>query len=217
MTHATESRRPNAWSLLDTAIVDDGSARHPHVRRLLAPRVARRDLADAVHAVCAVYGHQPGMADEALERCVQPDACDWLTLAAAGFAGERAAIAQLVAGAGPLPSTPGQADSEAALGGIRHAVEMLARSDRGGCATGATAALVSDWATIRTVLDRAADCFAVDLAAPTLPDRASTEAAIASLAVVPAAERAMMFGVRQLLAQHRGLWDLLEARASARC
>ncbi len=29
-------------------------------------------------------------------------------------------------------------------------------------------------------------------------------------------ERAMLFGAQQLFAQHRGLWDLLEARASAR-
>jgi len=32
----------------------------------------------------------------------------------------------------------------------------------------------------------------------------------------PALERAIMFGVQQLLVQHRGLWDLLEARAEAR-
>jgi hypothetical protein len=29
-------------------------------------------------------------------------------------------------------------------------------------------------------------------------------------------ERAMSFGAQQLLAQHRGLWDLLEARKAAR-
>jgi hypothetical protein len=216
VTNVVQHRPSTAWASIGTAIAEDGSARHPHVRRLLAPRVQRRDLADAVHAICAVHGHQPGMADEALERCVQPDACEWLGLAAAGFADERAAVAQLVAAAGPLPSTPGQAESEAALAGVRHAIEMLARSDRGGCATGAAAALVGDWITIRAVLDHAGDCFAAPLPAPTLPDPAATEAAIAPLAAAPPAERAMMFGARQLLAQHRGLWDLLEARASAR-
>jgi hypothetical protein len=29
-------------------------------------------------------------------------------------------------------------------------------------------------------------------------------------------ERAMLFGAQQVFAQHRGLWDLLEARTSAR-
>jgi hypothetical protein len=216
LTNANPHRRADAWTLFAGLLVDEGSARHLHVRRLLAPRAARRDLADAVHAICSVYGHQPGMADEALARCVQPDACDWLSRAAAGFADERAALVHLVAGAGPLPSTPGQAESEAALAGVRHAVEMLARSDRGGCATGAVVALVEDWVMVRRVLDRAADCFAVALPPATLPDATLSEMAVATLAASPAPERAMMFGAHQLLAQNRGLWDLLEARASAR-
>ena len=32
----------------------------------------------------------------------------------------------------------------------------------------------------------------------------------------PAVDRAIQFGMRQLLAQHRGLWDVLEARAAIR-
>jgi hypothetical protein len=32
----------------------------------------------------------------------------------------------------------------------------------------------------------------------------------------PAMERAISFGAQQILAQHRGLWDLLEARQLAR-
>ena len=42
------------------------------------------------------------------------------------------------------------------------------------------------------------------------------QGALTMLGAQPSAERAMAFGARQLLAQHRGLWDLLEARASAR-
>ena len=199
------------------ALVDaDGSARHPHLLRLLKPRAPRRDLADAVHALCAVHGSHPGLVDEALAHCAQPDACTWLAEVAAAFARERAAIALLAAAAGPLPSTPGQAETEAALAGIRHAAEMLARSDRGGCATGAAAALAGDWAVIRFVLARAADCFAVDLPGPELPSEANTAASLAIFGASPAAERAMNFGARQLLAQHRGLWDLLESRAAAR-
>lgn len=205
-----------AWATLTDLVDGEGGARHPHVARLLTARVARRDLADAVHALCAVHGNHPGLVDEALARCVQPDACDWLAAAAAGFAVERSALVRLVAGAGPLPSTPGQAASEAALAGIRHTAEMLARSDRGGCATGAAAALAGDWVTVRTVMMRAADCFIVQLSDAALPSPAETEAAVAMLAATPAAERAMIFGARQMLGLHRGLWDLLEARASAR-
>lgn len=205
-----------AADMIAALVEADGGARHPHVLRLLEPRASRRDLADAVHALCAVHGGHPGLIDEARVRCAQPDAREWLDAAAAGFAGERAAIALLAAGVGPLPSTPGQAESEAALSGIRHAAEMLARSDRGGCATGAAAALLGDWRTMRAVLSRAADCFAVELPPATLPPFEETATALALLGAVPAAERAMSFGARQLLAQHRGLWDLLESRAAAR-
>lgn len=213
---ATRGWQGTPADMTNALVEADGSARHPHVLRLLEPRSPRRDLADAVHALCAVHGRHPGLVDIARARCAQPDACDWLDDVAAAFAGERAGIAILAAAVGPLPSTPGQAESEAALSGIRHAAEMLARSDRGGCSTGAAAALVGDWVYVRAVLTRAADCFAVELPAPTLPPAAETATTLSMLGASPAAERAMGFGARQLLAQHRGLWDLLEARAAAR-
>ena len=202
--------------MVEALVAADGSARHPHVRRLLEPRALRRDLADALHALCAVHGHHPGMIDAALSHCAQPDACEWLGDLSHAFAVERAGLAQLIAAAGPLPSTPGQAESEQALAGVRHALEMLACSDRGGCATGAAAALAEDWIAIRAVLARAADCFGTELPPYTPVPTADAIAALAVLGADAAAERAMNFGARQLLAQHRGLWDLLEARASAR-
>lgn len=216
MIEATQGWQGTAADMTTALVRADGSAGHPHLLALLQPRSPRRDLADAVHALCAVHGGHPGLIDAALERCAQPDACDWLDEVATAFATERAAIALLVAAVGPLPSTPGQAESESALSGIRHAAEMLARSDRGGCATGAVAALLDDWTSIRAVLNRAADCFAVEIPAPVLPIAAETATTLAVLGASPAAERAMSFGARQLLAQHRGLWDLLESRAAAR-
>ena len=41
-------------------------------------------------------------------------------------------------------------------------------------------------------------------------------AAADRLASSPTVERAMLFGAEQLLLQHKGLWDILEARALAR-
>ena len=122
----------------------------------------------------------------------------------------------LAAAAGPLPSTPGQADTEAALIASRHALEMLAKSERRGCATGAVAALVQDWATIRLLLDHAAARFGVEAAPAAFPSPRATAAQLATLGATPASQRAVNFGAQQLLAQHRGMWDLLEARASAR-
>lgn len=197
-------------------MAEEGSAPHPHLLHLLTAAAHPRDLSDAVHALCAVHGSHPGLFDEAYQRCVQPDACDWLEAAAAGFADERGLIAQLTAAAGPLPSTPGQAESEAALAGVRHAIEMLARSDRGGTATGAAAALVADWVDIRHLLARCATAFGIEPPPVTLPSVVATQGAMTRLADSSAVERAMTFGARQLLAQHRGLWDLLEARRAAR-
>lgn len=205
-----------ALSLVERLVAADGSKGHDWPLRLVSGRASRRDLADAVHALCMLHGHHPGMADDALTRCIQVEAAEWLGAVAHGFADDRAALATLVAAAGPLPSTPGHAESEAAILTQRHALDMLARSDRRGCASGAVAALALDWPAIRGVLDRAAEAFGAEIASGALPDPAVTAAALAALGDTVACERAIGFGAQQLLAQHRGLWSLLEARAEAR-
>ena len=194
----------------------DGTAAHDWAQRLGTSAAARRDLCDAVHSLAMVHGTHPGMADDALAHRAHADAGDWLVEVSAAFAAERAVIAMLVAAAGPLPSTPGQAGSEGAILGQRHALEMLARSDRGGCAEGAIAALLVDWPAVRRVLDHAGRCFGVPVPAAQLPGESDTAAVIDALGRSPATERAIVFGAQQLLAQHRGLWSLLEARAEAR-
>lgn len=197
----------DAGAMLRRLVEADGSAAHPHLQRLAAPRAAACDLGDAVHALCAVHGHHPDLV-AVVAGCHDGEAArNWLAVAAAGFAAERAALAQLVAAAGPLPSTPGQAETSAALAAERHALEMLAQSERDGVALGAAAALVADWAAVRSVLARAADRFGVELPPSSLP---------AEPVLVSVPERAVAFGAQQLLAQHRGLWSLLEARSSAR-
>ena len=98
----------------------------------------------------------------------------------------------------------------------RHALETLASSERHGCALGAATALVGDWWPIRRLLDRAAARAGLDSPAPSLPDEASLVEVIDSVADSSPASRALAFGGEQLLLQHRALFDLLEARASAR-
>jgi hypothetical protein len=98
----------------------------------------------------------------------------------------------------------------------RHALETLATSERDGCALGAVTALVGDWWPIRRLLDRAATRAGIECPAPSLPDEASVIAAIEVVSDNPASARALAFGGQQLLLQHRGLFDLLEARTAAR-
>lgn len=207
--------RHGGWNMFAALVDADGSARHPFIESLRSPHTASRDLADAIHLLCALHGAHPSVIDHALDHG-SPEALPWLEEAASAFAEERMLLARLTAAAGPIPSTPGQAESEAAVAAQRHALDTLAQSDRVGCATGAAMALVLDWQTMRRVLDIVAHRAGIAPPRPVLPIEADTATLAATLAARPAVERAMSFGAQQLLAQHRALWDLAEARKSAR-
>ncbi len=196
----------------------DGSSRHPHLAALLTATgaSASRDLADAVHLLCAVHGNHPGLTDLAHATCAPGAARDWLRDAAEAFDRERLYLVRLTSAIGPMPSTPGAMQTENALLAQRHAIETLARSERRGCTLGAATALVQDWRSLRLLLDHAADRSGVDCPACTLPDDDSLAAAVAAGTDGVASERALGFGAEQLLLQHRGLLDLMEARAGAR-
>jgi hypothetical protein len=199
-------------------VTDQGLARHPHLFALLSATgaTASRDLADAVHLLCAVHGRHPGLTDLAIPACPQGEARDWLVGAADAFDRERLYLVRLTSAIGPMPSTPGAAETESTLLAQRHAIETLARSERRGCALGAAIALVQDWRILRPLLDRAAERSGVECPPCTLPDEPSLAGAIAAGVDGLASERALGFGAEQLLIQHRGLLDLMEARAAAR-
>jgi hypothetical protein len=196
----------------------NGCARHPHLHMLVegsGPH-SGRDLADAVHLLCGLHGRHPGLIELALTQTPDSPARPWLTHASEAFERERLYLVRLTSAVGPLPSTPGAAETEASLVAQRHALEILASSERTGCALGAATALIGDWWPIRRVLDRAATRAGLDCPAPSLPDEASLTEIIETSSDNPASGRALAFGGEQLLLQHRALFDLLEARASAR-
>jgi hypothetical protein len=210
------ARLGSAWGAMGTLVASDGSAGHPHLNRLAATLEPLRDLADAAHFICVLHGRHPGVIEHALDHASVPLERDWLEAAAHAFAEERAYLVRVVASAGPVPSTPGHAGAEAAVHAQRHALDMLAQSDRAGCATGAALALAIDWATVRDVLDGVAERLGITPPPSQLPLAEETVSVVDALARQGTMERAMLFGAQQLFAQHRGLWDLLEARASAR-
>jgi hypothetical protein len=199
-------------------VAGEGCARHSHLNALLessGPH-AGRDLSDAVHLLCSLHGRYPGLVELALQRCPKGPAQAWLGHASEAFERERLYLVRLTAAVGPLPSTPGAAETEAGLVAARHALETLAFSERKGCALGAATALIGDWWPIRLLLDRAAARVGIDCPPPSLPDEASVVDVINSASDSPASERALAFGGEQMLLQHRALFDLLEARAEAR-
>src|SRR5215212_3577282 len=199
-------------------VAGEGCARHPHLNALLeagGPHLAR-DLTDAVHLLCNIHGRHPGLIELALQRCTHGEDQAWLSRASEAFERERLYLVRLTAAVGPLPSTPGAADTEASPVTARNALETLANSERKGCSLGAATALVGDWWPVRRVLDRVAARAGVEAPAPSLPDEASVVDVIQRASDTSASERALAFGGEQLLLQHRALFDLLEARAEAR-
>jgi hypothetical protein len=204
--------------MLLACVAEQGSAAHPWPTSelLLKGGEAHRNFADLIHFLCTLHGRYPGVIDHAAARTVEPDARGWLAGATYAFAGERAFLARLAVAAGPVPSTPGAGDSDAAILSQRHAIEMLAQSERSGCALGAAMAVVLDWSAIRAALDAAARRFGVEVP-PFVAAEPAVIAAIADgYAASPAAQRALLFGAQQIVVQHFGLCDLLEARAAAR-
>jgi hypothetical protein len=207
-----------AGARLFNCVAEHGSAAHSYHASpsLLRGPQSSRNLADAVHFLCTVHGRYPGVIDHAATRALDPAARAWFGQALEGFSEERAFLARLSVEAGPLPSTPGAAGAEATLLSQRHALDMLAQSERNGCALGASMALVVDWGRIRGVLNVAANRFGVEPPHYRLTDTGAVRALADTLGAAPLVERALLFGAQQIMLQHHGLWDLLEARQLAR-
>ncbi len=199
-------------------VLREATSAHPYAGSLLVldSAEATRNASDAVHHLSMLHGRHPGVIDHASARTASDAARLSLFRIADAFALEREFLAQLVVAAGPIPSTPGQAETEVSVIAQRHAIEMLAQSDRQGCAIGAALAMAYDWYAIRPVLDVAAIRFGVEPPRMALPDEAEYVDIARRACPTPAIERAMLFGVQQIATQHRGLWDLLEVRAKAR-
>lgn len=209
---------PGAAAAHAARIAAAGSAGHPYAEELagpLAPTTAR-DLDDLVHLLASLYGQQPSPIDLAILRTPAGPVRAWLMTAADAFERERQFLLRLCAAVGPVPSTPGHAETEAAMLAQRHALETLARSEREGCALGTATALVGDWRSIRLLLERAAARVGCEVPGCSLPDSDSIAEVLTAAATGPAQERAIRFGAEQLLLQHRALFDLLEARCDAR-
>jgi hypothetical protein len=202
-------------ALLLACVAESGSVTHPWFKGEGLERGpdATRNLADAIHYLCALHGRHPGVIDHASARTIEPAGRAWLGQAAGAMADERLYLTRLSVAAGPIPSTPGAHGSEAAIVAQRAALATLAQSDRRGCALGAALAFAADWLSIRGALDSAARRFGVEPRPLTFgPRELVSEVADGA----NGSERALLFGAQQFALQHRALWDLLEARAQAR-
>jgi hypothetical protein len=110
--------------LLIACVEEHGSAAHPYFSSaaLVTGPDSARNLADAVHFLCAMHGRHPGVVDHAAGRAMEAPARAWLIEASEAMATERLYLTQLAVAAGPIPSTPGGGGSEAAVIGQRNAL-----------------------------------------------------------------------------------------------
>lgn len=204
-------------SLLVDCVAEHGSLSHSYARgsALTTGPDAARNLADAVHFLCALHGRHPSLIELVAMRSLEPAARDWLGAASETFARERGFLARLAVEVGPAPATPGNG-AEAAIATQRNALMTLAQSERRGCALGAAFAFMLDWAAIRDVLQAAAERFGLPLVLVDPIDAGEVEALCDVVCKSVALRRAVLFGAEQVALQHRGLWELLWARALAR-
>ncbi len=169
-------------------------------------------IADIAHFMCISHGRLPGVVDHAASKIVDEEARIWLVQAIDGFVAERALLNQLTVAAGPIRRLIGQDKISALLSNQSKSFEMLATSDRKGCPAGAAIAFVLDWQATRPLLDQAALSLGIEPVPHSLPSVAECEQLANAMAFDDAKKRAMLFGVEQLLAQQRGLWQLIAAR-----
>ena len=214
----THDEARDAAKMLVAIVATDGSARHPHLVSLgsLDSAMATRNAADALDHLSMLHGRHPGVLDHAAARTTPAEPRSALFTLADSFALEREYLGRLVVAAGPIPSTPGQAETEASVIHQHHAIEMIAQSDRQGCAVGAALAVALDWQAFRPLLAASGRRFGVDATPPAAIDTNALIEIARAACGTPATDRAMLFGAQQIAVQHRGLWDLLEARATAR-
>ena len=169
-------------------------------------------IADVAHFINISHGRHPGVVDHAAHKIIDDAARRWLVQAIDGFAGERAYLNRLTVQAGPIRRHTGQDRITALITGQSKNFEMLATSDRKGCPAGAALAFVIDWHQTRALLDRISLHIGMEPPVTQLPDIATCAALAGQLVQSDAYRRAMGFGAEQILAQQRGLWQLIAAR-----
>ncbi len=169
-------------------------------------------LADIAHFINISHGRHPGIIDHAAHKIVDDAARKWLVEAIDGFVAERAYLNKLTVVAGPIRRQNGQDKITALISGQSKNFEMLATSDRKGCPAGAAIAFVIDWHQTRSLLNAVALHVGLEAPSVTLPSIISCTQLADQLGKDQGYRRAMGFGSDQLLAQQRGLWQLIAAR-----
>jgi hypothetical protein len=169
-------------------------------------------IADIAHFMCISHGRHPGIIDHASSKILEECARDWLVDAIEGFIAERSLLNELTVCAGPITRQSGQEKITSILTHQHKSFEMLATSDRHGTAAGAAIAFVVDWHLNREIFEVCALNLNIEPRQCRLPSIEACKNLASELAISENIKRALLFGAQQLLAQQRGLWNLISAR-----
>lgn len=169
-------------------------------------------VADIAHFINISHGRHPGIIDHAALKIVDDAARRWLIDAIDSFAAERAFLNALTVAAGPERRHAHENRVAALILGQTKNFEMLATSDRMGCPAGAALAFTIDWQMTRPLLAAVALHVGLDVPKCSLPSIEACGDLADSVATTESYRRAMRFGAEQILAQQRGLWQLIAAR-----
>ena len=181
-----------------------------------AVKISRPALkADIAHFLNVTHGRHPGIVDHAATKIIEQEAREWLVQSIEAFVLERKFLNQLTVAAGPVHRHVGQDRVNAVVEGQSRSINMLATSDRKGTAVGAAVAFVLDWQATRPLLDRVAISLGIEAPPCALPDPQNSLSLVSDLASSAIIQRAMLFGCEQMLAQQKGLWQLISARHQA--
>lgn len=194
--HDDGADEPRVFAREMVDIAASATRAHPYANRLGSGAPGTAMFADAAHFFALLHAERPS-APAAADR----GGHEWLESFTDAFDRERSWLMRVAAAGVPRRFELGR--HELLVRRQREAMLTLVGSDRAGCALGAVVALAADWPAVRQAL------------APEEPARevdSGLADVLAAAAVTPAARRAIGFGVVQMLAVHRQLWDLLEAR-----
>ncbi len=194
------------------------STRQPVLLRELATNNAAfngSDIADVAHYLCLLHGRYPGLMDNLADRMVA-SGDNFFSELAERFTAERRLLTDLTVAAGPIGRLLGEDRSMNIVEQLRVSIDLLARSDREGCALGAAAAMLTEWKHIRPALNAVASRLSVKTAE--FDYDALSAQMLERVASYPEKrhQRAIAFGVKQLCHQHEQFWLLLNNRCAAR-
>lgn len=173
------------------------------------------DIADVCHYLCILHGRYPGVMDSLSDRMVGAGDPFYSELAER-FTAERRLLTDLTVAAGPIGRLTGEDRSMNMVEQSRVAIDLLARSDREGCALGAAAALLTEWKHIRPALEAIARRLGVTTGE--LNHESLNTQMLERVTSLPEKrqKRAIAFGIKQFFHQHEQFWLLLNNRCAAR-